>query len=381
MSTTEYQFGVQAHQVRTDPELSARVALSVVVEPMDTKLAPVIRELGVQRAWSAISTNEGGHFDRCQPRVQALDLDQVLWNTHHAGARLLFPGLPGWPRGLDDLEFAPFTVWARGSARELEWTRSVAVVGSRAATSYGLHVAGEFAYDLASSGYLVVSGAAFGIDAAAHRGALAADMPTVAVLAGGVDRPYPVAHSQLLEQIRASGLVLSEAPPGSSPRRERFLARNRLIAALTAGTVVIEAGLRSGALSSAGHAERLGRVLGAVPGPVTSAASTGTNAWIRDGRAVLVATAAHCMELVAPIGEALLTPERDQLALGYDDLTEVPRRVLESLPKSRATSVERLAVIAGVSGQEVIAALGSLELTGRVERSSGGWRRAQVPRG
>lgn len=375
MSVLDGGFGADAQWVGQEAELSARVALSVVVEPTDTKLAPVIRELGPVRAWSAISSNEGGHFDRCQPRVRALDLDQVLWNTHRSGARLLFPGLPGWPTGLDDLECPPFTVWARGCLTQIDWARSVAVVGSRAATSYGLHVAGEFGYDLASSGYLVVSGAAFGIDAAAHRGALAADVPTIAVLAGGVDRPYPVAHSQLLDQIRANGLILSEAPPGSSPRRERFLARNRLIAALTAGTVVIEAGLRSGALSSAGHAERLGRVLAAVPGPVTSAASAGTNAWIRDGRAVLVSSAAQCVELVSPIGEGLLAPERDELALVYDDLAEVPRRVFESLPKSRTTTVDRLAVIAGVSGQEVMAALGSLELTGRVERSAGGWRR------
>lgn len=375
MNVTENRFGVEAQRVREDAEMSARVALSVVVEPLDTKLVPLIREWGVVRAWAAISSNEGGHFDRCQPRVQALDLDQVLWNTHQAGARLLFPGLPGWPPGLNDLECVPFTVWARGCCAEIDWARSVAVVGSRAATSYGLHVAGEFGYDLASSGYTVVSGAAFGIDAAAHRGALAADVPTVAVLAGGVDRPYPVAHSQLLDQIRATGLVLSEAPPGSSPRRERFLARNRLIAALTAGTVVVEAGLRSGALSSAGHAERLGRVLAAVPGPVTSAASAGTNAWIREGRAVLVSSAAQCVELVAPVGEGLLAPERDELALVYDDLPEVPRRVFESLPKTRSTTVDRLAVIAGVSGQEVMAALGSLELSGHVERSTGGWRR------
>lgn len=375
MSLTHEEFGVGVQQVRQDAELSARVALSVVVEPMDSKLTPLIRELGAQRAWSAINGNEGGHFDRCQPRVRALDLDHVLWNTQQAGARLLFPGLPGWPHGLDDLEFAPFAVWARGSSSDVDWARSVAVVGSRAATSYGLHVAGELGYDLSSAGYMVVSGAAFGIDAAAHRGALAADAPTVAVLAGGVDRPYPVAHSQLLDQIRANGLILSEAPPGASPRRERFLARNRLIAALTAGTVVVEAGLRSGALSSAGHAERLGRVLAAVPGPVTSAASAGTNAWIREGRAVLVSNAAQCVELVAPIGQGLLPPERAESVLEYDDLAEVPRRVFESLPKSRSTTVDRLAVIAGVSGPEVMAALGSLELTGRVERSTGGWRR------
>lgn len=356
-------------------EDSAWLSLAMVVEPMDAKIAPLVRELGAVEGWAAITSNRGGRFDRCQPRLQALDLDRVLRTTDAIGARLLLPSHHHWPTPLSDLEFPPFALWTRGVLSEVGWERSIAVVGSRAATAYGLHVAGELGYDLASAGYLVVSGAAFGIDAAAHRGALAADVPTIAVLAGGVDRPYPVAHTELLAKIRDNGLVVSEAPPGSAPRRERFLARNRLIAALTRGTVVVEAGLRSGALSSAGHAERLGRVVAAVPGPVTSAASSGVNCWIRDGRAVLVSNAAECIELVAPAGEGLLVPPRDPAQLAHDDLEPVPRRVLESLPKARATTVERLAVVAGLGGREVIAALGLLELKGTVERADGGWRR------
>lgn len=366
--------GVTAEAALRSDEFRARLALATVVEPMDAKLAALVRELGAVRAWEAIRVNEGGHFDRCRARVQALELAQVAWNTEQTGARLLFPGAPDWPPGLADLEFPPYALWAKGSLPQADWGRGIAVVGSRAATSYGVHVAGELGYDLSSCGWLVVSGAAFGIDAAAHRGALAADVPTVAVLAGGVDRPYPLAHTHLLEQIGAEGLILSEAPPGSAPRRERFLARNRLIAAITKATVVVEAGIRSGALSSAGHAERLGRIVAAVPGPVTSAASAGVNAWIRDGRAVLVTNAAQCIELVAPAGQGLLEPARDE-PLPFDALGELPRRVLESLPKNAATTMDRLTVVAGLSGPEVAAALGSLQLCGLAERTDLGWRR------
>ena len=153
--------------------------------------------------------------------------------------------------------------------------RSVAIVGSRASTAYGEHVAGELGHQLAERGWTVVSGGAFGIDAAAHRGALAAEAPTVAVLACGVDRPYPAAHGALLHRIAETGLLVSEWPPGAAPHRHRFLVRNRLIAALTRGTVVVEAAARSGAQATARRARKLGRQVLVVPGPVTSAMSVG----------------------------------------------------------------------------------------------------------
>src|SRR5918999_284212 len=201
-----------------------------------------------------------------------------------AGARLLTPEHPEWPAqafaafGLSgEPQLAPpLALWVRGPARLDELCgHAVAVVGARAATSYGAHVAGELGSGLADRGCTVVSGAAIGIDGAAHRGALGVDGPTVAVLACGVDRAYPASHQLLLERIAASGLVVSEYPPGGVPGRHRFLVRNRLIAGLAAGTVVVEAGMRSGAQRTASDALSLGRQVMAVPGPVTSAMSVG----------------------------------------------------------------------------------------------------------
>jgi DNA processing protein len=172
---------------------------------------------------------------------------------------------------------------------------AVAIVGSRAATAYGNHVASGIAVGLADGGWTVVSGAAYGIDAAAHSGALAADGITVAVLACGVDRPYPRAHAGLLQQIATYGLIVSEAPPGRQPSRDAFLARNRIIAALAGGVVVIEAGRRSGTMSTVAHADALGRPVMAVPGPVTSAVSAGCHQLIREQAALCVTSASDVL--------------------------------------------------------------------------------------
>ena len=196
----------------------------------------------------------------------------------------------------------PVALWVRGprSAGELS-DRAVAVVGARAATGYGTHVAGELGAGLAAAGATVVSGAAIGIDGAAHRGALGVGGATVAVLACGIDRAYPAAHAALLERIAATGLVVSEYPPGSVPARHRFLVRNRLIAALGGGTVVVEAAVRSGAQRTAADTEALGRLVMAVPGAVTSGPSAGCHQLIRDG-ALLVTGADDVLEAVGRLG-------------------------------------------------------------------------------
>lgn len=167
------------------------------------------------------------------------------------------------------------------------------MVGARAATAYGKHVATCIAADLAGRGWAIVSGGAYGIDAAAHHGALTAGGVTIAVLACGPDVSYPRAHAGLLEGIAASGAVISECPPGCTPSRRRFLARNRIIAALARGTVIVEAAERSGALATARHASDLTRPLMAIPGPGTSMTSAGCDALIRDQRAACVTTAAE----------------------------------------------------------------------------------------
>lgn len=221
-----------------------------------------------------------------------------------AGLRPVEPGDPGWPSQLGDLgRHAPRKLWVVGSGElRLLALRSVAIVGARLATSYGVTVAGTLAADLSAAGWVVVSGGAFGIDSAAHRGALASGGATVAVMAGGADVPVPVSHAPLLGRIADKGLLVSEMPPGSVPHAGSFLQRNRLIAALTRAVVVVEAGNRSGALNTANWGSGLGRHVLAVPGPVSSEASRGTHRLIRERQAVLVQDAREILEMLEPFG-------------------------------------------------------------------------------
>jgi DNA processing protein len=229
-----------------------------------------------------------------------------LAGFHRDGIRLVCPGEPEWPTQLDMLGLGrPYALWLRGEA-DLRYCclRSVSIVGARAATAYGAHVGTEMAAALAERGWTVVSGGAYGIDSCAHRGALAADGVTIAVVACGVDVAYPAGHADLLTAIAAQGVLVSEWPPGRTPTRRRFLIRNRVIGALSRGTVVVEAGLRSGALNTARHARDLGRPVMAVPGPVTSAVSAGCHKVIRDWGAVCVTSAADIAEMLTPLGES-----------------------------------------------------------------------------
>ncbi|OLT20996.1 DNA protecting protein DprA [Ornithinimicrobium sp. CNJ-824] len=269
-------------------ERRARVLLARSAEPYDEKVQALVADLGpvdlVGHALRDGRTPGGVGLERLAarlPRAAELDEDRVCRTL---GARLLVPGDAEWPVALDALGAPPWCLWVRGPlALDEVGERSVAVVGARASTAYGEEVAVRLSFALAERGFTVVSGAAYGIDGAAHRAALSADGPTVAALAGGVDVPYPRANADLIAQIGARGLLLSETPPGGAPARMRFLARNRLIAALAAGTVVVEAGLRSGARSTAREARELGRHVMAVPGPVTSVMSAGCHEEIRAG--------------------------------------------------------------------------------------------------
>jgi DNA processing protein len=249
----------------------------------------------------------------------------------------------------------------------------VAIVGARANTSYGEVFARELAFGCGERGICVVSGAAYGIDAAAHRGALSASAATVAVLACGVDRPYPRGNLDHLDRIAGQGVVVSEVPPGSAPTRNRFIHRNRLIAALAAATVVVEAGWRSGASITASEAADLGRPVGAVPGPVTSPASAGCHRLLRAG-AVCVTSVADVVELVDPIGSGEGEgPTRDRAI--HDDLPEVDVRVLDALPLGRFAPERSLADVAGLDAPTLAASLGRLELLGLAEHGDAGWRR------
>ncbi|TWV30509.1 DNA-protecting protein DprA, partial [Streptomyces misionensis] len=306
-------------------------------------------------------------------RAGRADPERDLAVARAAGARFVAPGHPEWPGQLDDLADArPLGLWVRGRPSLRIWAlRSVAVVGARACTAYGTHVAATLATGLAEHGWVVVSGGAYGIDAAAHRGALAAGGATVAVLASGVDRPYPRGHTALIERIAAQGLVVGELPPGDHPTPSRFILRNRVIAALTRGTVVVEAACRSGSLATARAAQRLGRHTMGVPGPVTSALSAGVHELLR-GEAALVTDAAEVIEMVGDMGE--LAPPRTGPVLPRDLLEPAARTVLAALPGDRAAPAGEVALGAGTTPDEAIAKLYELRALGYVERHGDGWK-------
>ena len=318
-------------------ERYARAALTYLAEPADRVLAAMIRVHGAARTLEAIRA--GGDPDhaavgpdgpigasrmvvrrameRWRVRMTELPAPDDMIAFTRSGIRLVCPGDWEWPTQLADLgDEQPYALWLRGNA-DLRFSclRSVAIVGSRAATAYGSYVAAEFAASVAARGWAVVSGGAFGVDACAHRGALAADGVTVAVLACGVDVPYPAAHTELLEAIAAQGVIVSEWPPGRNASRLRFLVRNRVIAALATGTLVVEAGQRSGAVSTARHARDLDRRLMAVPGPVTSDLSAGCHHIIREWQGTLVTSAADVIELLSPVGAPPATVRSPGLAL------------------------------------------------------------------
>jgi DNA processing protein len=369
------------------PERLARVALSRAAEPGDLLLVRALAARGAVETWERLRRSVE------PPEVSA---EQDLANADRLGIRFVVPDDDEWPAVLDDLtrtagsgeSAGPFGLWVRGRlALPALAERSVAVVGSRAATSYGLHVAGELGFDLAATGWHVVSGGAFGIDGAAHRGALVGSGSregvqgtTAVVLAGGVDVPYPRAHTALLARVvDEGGVLISEAPPGSAPLRRRFLSRNRLIAALSAGTVVVEAGVRSGALSTARHARRLGRTVLAIPGPVTSGLSVGPHLLLRQWpEAQLVTTAAEVIEAVGRIGE--LAPLPPPETGPRDDLEPLMHAVLDALPARKPRPVEQIARRCGMTADVVALVLQPLLTAGLVERTPDGWRLSELGR-
>ncbi|MGO1539961.1 MAG: DNA-processing protein DprA [Agrococcus casei] len=282
-------------------ERTARIVLSIIAEPNDSATGRLLTRVGAVETIRLLETDSTvpvlGRVDgtmwreRLTPRVSAESVAERLREVDRLGIGVLIPGDRHWPAGVDDLgDSAPFVLWTKGAASFLARPPSdlVTITGARAATSYGEHVAAELASDLVREERGIIAGGAYGIEGAAHRAALASGGDTIAVLASGVDRPYPAGHSELLRTIADTGLLVSEMPPGVAPTRHRFLARGRLMAALSQATVVVEAGARSGALQTALQARLLGRGLGSVPGPVTSAASFGTNDLLRDQSARVV---------------------------------------------------------------------------------------------
>jgi DNA processing protein len=372
---------------RLDPERAARVVLSRVGEPGDPRLTGLVDELGAQEVLDNLlqQSAAGALKDDLAARLAQADAETELERAARQGIRCITPADDEWPGSLADLAHVPtlherggvpVALWAKGPGRLDQLSAAcVAVVGSRSATTYGASVARDIGAVLGEAGQTVVSGAAFGIDYAAHRGALAVRGPTVAVLACGVDRAYPTAHRQLLDYIADVGVVVSEAAPGCAPTRVRFLARNRLIAAMSRGTVVVEAAIRSGALNTANWAAGLSRTLMGVPGPVTSAPSAGVHQLIRARGALLVTDGHEVLEAVAPSGQHTL-PLVQEPARPRDLLTAEQRQVLDAVPVRNGAPAEKIAHTAGLAPRRVEDALDDLRTAGFVEHARGRWRLA-----
>ncbi|MGC5381944.1 DNA-processing protein DprA [Micromonospora sp. DT68] len=374
----------------------ARVALTWLAEPGTRAVYHLVDRLGPVAALDLLL--DGGSPDAqlnstVAARSAAGDARAVaaeaLARADRLGARLVTPDDDEWParvaglatlrlpdagRRVDVETAPPLCFWVRGGwplGEALD--RSVAVVGARAATGYGQHVATELGYGLAERDWTVVSGGAFGIDAAAHRGALNAGGVTVAVLACGVDRPYPVGNTALFDRIADTGLLVSEWPPGAEPLRPRFLIRNRVIAGGTVGTVVVEASARSGATQTARRAIYTGRVAMVVPGPVTSAMSVGAHELLREQpKARLVTGVAHVLEEVGRIG-ADLAPLARGPQRPADTLDDDARSLLEALPRRGVRGVDALAARAGVDLRTALRKLSLLEELALVVRREEGY--------
>jgi DNA processing protein len=371
----------------------ARAWLSRVGEPGIVALHLMLAEFGPVELvrWLRAGKASGELGELAAARAASDRSVADLAEAVRLGIRLVTPEDAEWPA--DQLQpmvpreadarpgsAPPQALWVQGSARLDELAaRSVAIVGSRSATPYGERAAAELAFALAQRGWTIVSGGAHGIDGAAHRGCLAARGRTIAMVAGGLRRPYPLGHSQLFRAVVDTGLLVSEWPPDSLPLRHRFLVRNRLIAGLTAGTVVVEAAPRSGALGTARWATTYGRVLMAVPGPITSSVSAGCHEFIRNQEAVLVTRVEEVVELIGAMGDDAARPVQTE-ARPRDALDITAGRVLDGVPSRGAVSPEVIAVNSGVPPGEVLRSLPVLEIHGFVEMVGGGWQLTEAGR-
>jgi DNA processing protein len=371
-----------------------RVALTMVAEPGNRAIWSMVEEDGAAATLDRLLRGDipdSGLRAAVLARSAAGDprrlAEAALRRADRLGARILVPADAEWPAAvaaLATLELdaggrinqdtrPPLCLWVRGGkplGPALE--RSVAVVGARAATDYGVHVTTEIGFGLAERGWTVVSGGAFGIDAAAHRAALAAGGLTIAVLACGVDRPYPAGNAALFERIAETGLLISEWPPGAEPLRHRFLIRNRVIAAATRGCVVVEAAARSGAAQTMNRVLSLNRVAMVVPGPVTSAMSVGCHEILRTNpQARLVTGLPQVLDEVGRIGEYLIEAPRGRQHR-RDTLDEDSALVLEAMPRGASTTPDELAARAGLAVRTVLRRLSLLELAGLIVRTDDG---------
>ena len=377
----------------------------------DEQLSEFLHSVGAPtEGESALFSTANGYYTPGEHQMsrdkfgKALATRRLRWNrrmertlnaeAHMAatcGAWLVTPADPLWPPQLNDLGPArPYGLWCRGDSRHLldvASAPSVALVGSRDPSIYGTEATTHLAAELARRGYTVISGGAMGIDIAAHRAALTqqgSDLPTIAFMAGGLDRLYPAQNSDALNMIVDRGLIMSEVSVGNTPTRWRFLERNRLIAALARHTIVVEARWRSGALNTARHAMEIGRTLWAVPGQINSPNSVGTNRLLRDGLAHTLTEAADILEYDAAAGFELGTehesewdPASAASSTALDELTERQGRVWDDLSPRSYRGVDEIAAALGLSARDVMADLFHLGRCGLAESSGTSWRKVR----
>lgn len=447
----EHQEGSSAVDTTQEHLRQVRAELSRIVEPGDLLAGVVVEHMGCFEAHALIRSGESPPQRLVQSVAEAAeaaglsgrqrDLREALarWRTRQtqaAGARdlatlrrlgggILVPEDPHWPAGLRHLGPAePLALWWRRdrSSHPIEALpelhRTVAVVGSREITDYGSRVTAEICQTLAERQMCLLSGGAYGVDAAAHRAALRAwerlsdhpempsTIPTIAVLAGGLDRFYPAGNDSLLRGVAQSGMLLSELAPGSSPSKHRFLQRNRIIAALASVTVVPEARWRSGAQNTAHHALSLGRPVGAVPGSVYSPLSAGCHRLLRETPTEMVRDAADVAELItsalpspgsgpqAPDAATAVEPPSQQMldlptgqevphrespagrSRPEDSLEEADRLLLDALPKRRLSTPGKLSEVAGLPIPQVLGGLSRLQRRGLARSVNGQWGKA-----
>ena len=352
--------------------LGAGPALSLLIDR--TPIAEIAERLGEAEVDESLLAQVQAGVDRWMPRIDSGPAKRALAQAARFGIRLIVPSDENWPSGIDDLDaHAPLGLWLRGRVEALDsLSQSISLVGARAATGYGEHITMEASAGLVDRGFAIVSGAAYGIDGMAHRAAIASRGTTVAFLAGGLDRFYPAGHDALLARIVETGAVLAEVPCGVMPTKWRFLQRNRLIAAASQATIVLEAGWRSGSLNTAGHALDIGRPVGAVPGPVTSAASAGCHRLIREKPVTLVTNADEMA--------ALASSEVEPVETGFSDQHSDAARLRDAMSARSARSASDLAVRSGLAVGTVQALLGALELDGGARETDRGWRLPPPPK-
>lgn len=382
-------------------ELESSVFLAAVTEPNDHILGVLVEHFGVVGVANEIyamnqsarnsaemgelsqylfgaqtGLNGVGHkrasnaLKRWALRAETVRIEHLLDQSEAAGSEILTRSHPSWPRQLGVLGHGePVCLWVRGIADlAAESESGIAVVGSRAATSYGEHATSIVVAQAIRDCRVVISGGAFGIDAVAHRAALSLEGKTIAVMAGGIDRLYPAGNASLLRAIIAGGgAVVSEVPPGALPMKSRFLSRNRLIAALPSATVVVEAAWRSGSLSTAHHALELGRMVGAVPGPITSAQSAGCHRLFNEGDVRVIGSAVDVRSLYS----GFEVQHADTGKQPFQDAMEL--RVQDAMRRRGSNALEEVAHNAGLTLAEAAAVMGKLESQGVVRKDLFGW--------